>query len=275
MSTLACDTLDINRPSGGYIVAPSHGQDVKWGYVLQNSVIRPHKGINVKDVWLGRPWKNQPKTVYINTRTYVNIPAKGWYNTMGGLPVLWVEYNTVDANGNPLDLSQRETYYYYVDDNTGKKVETFDVKNTLTAEEAAQYTVKNVLGGTDNWQPDLMCEACEAPVVKGADGRMTWEPVPYAICYVVTKNGEVVGMTTDVSFDDYTETDKWQVQAVNENGGLSPKGVPNQASAIGMTAADVTGTETVYTVDGRRHSGLQHGLNIVRRADGRTVKVVK
>ena len=269
------DTLDINRPSGGYIVAPSHGQDVKWGYVLQNSVIRPHKGINVKDVWLGRPWKNQPKTVYINTRTYVNIPAKGWYNTMGGLPVLWAEYNTVDANGNPLDLSQRETYYYYVDDNTGKKVETFDVKNTLTAEEAAQYTVKNVLGGTDNWQPDLMCEACEAPVVKGADGRMTWEPVPYAICYVVTKNGEVVGMTTDVSFDDYTETDKWQVQAVNENGGLSPKGVPNQASAIGMTAADVTGTETVYTVDGRRRSGLQHGLNIVRRADGRSVKVVK
>ena len=111
------DTLDINRPSGGYIVAPSHGADVNWGYVFQNNVIRAHKGVNVNDVWLGRPWHNQPKTVFINTQTFVTIPAKGWYNTMGGLPSLWAEYNTVDANGNPVDLSQRETYYWYwIDD---------------------------------------------------------------------------------------------------------------------------------------------------------------
>ncbi len=269
------DTLEINRPSGGYIVAPSHAQDVKWGYVFQNNVIRPHKGIDVKDVWLGRPWHNQPKTVYINTQTFVNIPAKGWYNTMGGLPALWAEYNTTDANGNPVDLSQRETYYYYIDSNTGQKHEVFGVQNTLTADEAARYTVKNVMGGNDNWQPDLMCEACEAPVVKGVGGRLTWEAVPYAICYVVTKNGEVAGMTTDVSFDGFTETDKWQVQAVNENGGLSRKGLANSISAIGKTAVDANGIKTVYSLDGRRRSCLQHGLNIVRMDDGRSIKVVR
>ena len=227
------DTLQINRPSGGYIVAPRHTADTKWGYVFQNNIIRPRKGINVTDVWLGRPWHDQPKTVFINTKTYINIPAKGWYNTMGGLPALWAEYNTVDKDGNPVDLSQRETYYYYwIDKEAGTKAEVFNVKNTLTAEEAAEYTIKNVCGGSDNWQPDLMCEACDAPVVKGEGTKLSWQAVPYAICYVVTKNGEVAGFTKETSFDGYTSADTWQVQAVNEYGGLSQKATANVTTGI-------------------------------------------
>ncbi len=232
------DTLEINRPSGGYIVAPSHAADVKWGYVFQNNIIRAHKGVDVKDVWLGRPWHNEPKTVFINTQTFINLPAKGWYNTMGGLPALWAEYNTVDANGNPVDLSQRESYYYYMNGN--QKVEKFGVKNTLTAEEAAQYTIKNVCGGDDNWQPDMMCEACDAPVVKGEGSKLTWNAVPYAICYVVTKNGEVAGFTKDTSFDGFTAADTWQVQAVNENGGLSAYGTANVTTAISLQPTPIT-----------------------------------
>ena len=268
------DTLEINRPSGGYIVAPSHAADVKWGYVFQNNIIRPHKGVNVTDVWLGRPWHNSPKTVFINTQTFINIPAKGWYNTMGGLPELWAEYNTVDKDGNPVDLSQRDTYYYYM--NGDQKVEKFNVKNTLTAEEAAQYTLKNVMSGDDNWQPDLLCEACDAPVVKGADGQLTWEAVPYAICYVVTKNGEVAGFTKETTFSGYTDGDTWQVQAVNENGGLSQKATANKTATrienqqLGSTAT----IEAVYTLDGRQMQHMQPGLNIVKMSDGTIRKVM-
>lgn len=267
------DTLEINRPSGGYIVAPSHGADVKWGYVFQNNILRAHPGVNVTDVWLGRPWHNSPKTVFINLQTFISIPAKGWYNTMGGLPVLWAEYNTVDKNGNPLDLSQRETYYYYM--NGDQKVEAFNVKNTLTAEEAAQYTLKNVMGGSDNWQPDLLCEACDAPVVKGANGRLTWAAVPYAICYVVTKNGEVADFTTETSFEGYTATDIWQVQAVNEYGGLSLKGTANVDTGITQhLLPDTHHPAAIHTLDGRRQQQLQRGLNIVRMADGTACKVI-
>ena len=268
------DTLEINRPSGGYIVAPSHAADVKWGYVFQNNVLRARPGVNVTDVWLGRPWHNQPKTVFINLQTFINIPAKGWYNTMGGLPALWAEYNTVDKDGNPVDLSQRETYYYYTDRNTGEKHEVFNVKNTLTAEEAAQYTLKNVMGGSDNWQPDLLCEACDAPVVKGTDGRLSWEAVPYAICYVVTKNGEVAGFTKETTFEGYTEGDTWQVQAVNENGGLSQKASANTATGIHIVDTQPTAeVEAIYTIDGKRVTQLHHGLNIVRMSDGSTRKI--
>lgn len=258
------DTLQINRPSGGYIVAPRHTADTKWGYVFQNNIIRPRKGIDVTDVWLGRPWHDQPKTVFINTQTFINIPAKGWYNTMGGLPALWAEYNTVDKDGNPVDLSQRETYYYYwIDKEAGTKAEVFNVKNMLTDEEAAQYTIKNVCGGDDNWQPDLMCEACDAPVVKGNGSTLSWQAVPYAICYVVTKNGEVAGFTTQTSFDGFTSTDTWQVQAVNEYGGLSQKATAHNTTGITQHPTTITQHPTpIYTLAGQKVDKRYKGLVI-------------
>jgi hypothetical protein len=243
-------------------VAPRHTADTKWGYVFQNNIIRPRKGIDVTDVWLGRPWHDQPKTVFINTQTFINIPAKGWYNTMGGLPAIWAEYNTVDRDGNPVDLSQRETYYYYwIDKEAGTKAEVFNVKNTLTAEEAAQYTIKNVCGGADNWQPDLLCEACDAPVVKGEGSRLSWQPVPYAICYVVTKNGQVVGFTKDTNFDGYTAADTWQVQAVNENGGLSQKATANTATAV--NSLNVHPSPSIATPNSQRENLHRSTFNLI------------
>ena len=267
------DTLEINRPSGGYIVAPSHAADVKWGYVFQNNVIRPHAGVNVTDVWLGRPWHNNPKTVFINTQTFVNIPAKGWYETMGGLPVLWADYNTVDADGNPVDLSQRQDTYYYTDAN-GNRVEG-KAKNYLTDEEAAEYTIKNVMSGDDNWQPDLMCEPCDAPVPTISGSKLTWQAVPYAICYVITHDGEVAGFTTDTEFD-ATSNGIWQVQAVNEFGGLSMKATADTATGIVDTnsQSNKQTIETVYTIDGRKVSQTQHGLNIVRMNDNSVKKIL-
>ena len=276
------DTLEINRTSGGYIVAPRHTADTKWGYVFMNNIIRPGKDfktgntLNVTDVWLGRPWHDSPKTVFINTQTFVPIPAKGWYNTMGGLPELWADYNTVDADGNPLDLSQRESYYYYIDRSTGNKVEKFNVKNFLTDEEAAQYTLKNVMGGEDNWQPNLMCEPCDKPVVKSDGKKLVWEPVPYAICYVVTKDGIVVGFTTETSFYGYAEGETWQVQAVNEYGGLSAKAdVNSSATNISESSSPAkSGIDAVYSISGIRMSAPRQTVNIVRTNDGNVKKII-
>ncbi|MDY5656640.1 MAG: pectinesterase family protein, partial [Prevotella sp.] len=265
------DTIEINRPSGGYIVAPSHAADVKWGYVFMNNIIRPRQGVKVSDIWLGRPWHNSPKTVFINTQTFVNIPAAGWYDHMGGLPVLWADNNTVDANGNPVDLSQRRDTYWK--EENGEKVYG-KAKNYLTAEEAAQYTVKNVMGGDDNWQPDLLCEACEAPVVNAQGSKLSWSSVPYAICYVVTRNGEVAGFTTETTFDGYTADDRWQVQAVNEYGGLSPKAAPDVNTGISQKAGGPALPTAVYRLDGSRQAAPQSGLNIVRMSDGKVNKLM-
>ena len=228
------DTINIVRKSGGYIVAPSHPANTEWGYVFMNNLITAPGIPSQTDVWLGRPWHNSPKTVFINTKAEVTIPATGWYPTMGGLPAIWADYNTMDADGNPVDLSNRREWYYYLN---GTDTIWGKAKNYLTDEEAAQYTVKNCLTGTDTWQPELLCEACSTPEPTYTEGSesFSWQPVPYAICYVVTKDGKVDAITTNCSYP-RTEGSEYTVQAVNEYGGLSqagtlalvPTGIENQ-----------------------------------------------
>ena len=184
---------------------------------------------------------------------------------------MWADYNTVDADGNPVDLSQRRDTYYRTEN--GEKIYG-KAKNYLTPEEAAQYTIKNVMGGDDNWQPELLCEACDAPVVSIKDNKLVWEPVPYSICYVVVKDGEVVGFTTDCEFE-YTDGSNYTIQAANEQGGLSEKAIPTVADAISTFQSSESNTESIYTADGRKTNTIQHGINIIKQNNGKVVKVIK
>lgn len=270
------DTLYITRDKGGYIVAPSHDKSTKWGYVFLNNVITAPGEPSKTSVWLGRPWHGYPKTVFINTKAEVTIPATGWYETMGGLPALWAEYNTMDANGNPVDLSNRRTQYYKTEN--GEKVYGYSETAVLTAEQAAQYTVKNVCSGDDAWDPEIMCEACDAPQPKYANSTLTWDAVPYAICYVVTKDNEVIGFTKEPTFET-TGNGIYKVQAANEYGSLSKAAtVSVTATATGVdTVASVSGktVKAIYNIDGKQTNKRTAGVNVVKYTDGSAVKVVK
>ena len=183
---------------------------------------------------------------------------------------MWADYNTVDGDGNPVDLSHRQDTYWYKDA-SGNRVEG-KAKNYLTDEEAAQYTVKNVLSGDDNWQPELLTEACEAPKPVLSDGMIKWDAVPYAICYVITKNGKVEGFTTATSCE-YAAGNTYSIQAANEFGGLSEAtkvdtatGVENIEKAVGFVP------DAVYSLDGTRQTKAARGINIL--TDGKTAKKV-
>ena len=261
------NTINIVRKSGGYIVAPNQGENCKWGYVFQNNIVTAPGIPSETDVWLGRPWHETPKTVYLNTRFEVTIPATGWYPTMGGIPALWAEFNSMDGQGNPLDLSQRRVdYYYYADAEKTQLIEGKSAKAVLTAEEAAQYTVKNVCSGDDGWNPELITEACTTPEVTSADGILSWQPVAYAICYVVTQGDEVVAITTNTTYDTTTalasseNTESYKVQAVNEYGSLSEYGIP--ATTTGITTIKQTDTKsaTEYNITGQRVSPTYQGI---------------
>lgn len=255
--------LYIIRESGGYIVAPSHGADVEWGYVFNNCTITAPGVPSKTTVWLGRPWHNYPKIVFLNTRAEVTIPATGWYETMGGLPAIWADWNTTDGDGNLLDLSQRRDTYYYTDSNGNKVYGT--AKNHLTDEEAAEYTVKNVLSGTDNWEPVIKTEECETPVVSYSSGLLSWEPVKYAICYLVTKGDEVVGFTTDCQMNvNYDNANGLNVQAVNEFGGLSAKGSVNNSGLVAPEISSDYSIVDIYDLRGVKLQAPCQGVNIIR-----------
>lgn len=243
------DTINIVRKSGGYIVAPNHADGTTWGYVFMNNIITAPGNPSETDVWLGRPWHASPITVFINTRSYITIPATGWYPTMGGLPKLWAEYNTMDGDGNPLDLSHRITeYYYYADAEKTQKVTGHSEKAVLSAEEAAQYTVKNVLSGSDGWQPTLLTEACDKPTVSVTGTKLQWDAIPYAICYVVTADDEVIGFTTETTFDvtDAYKDKVLKVQAANEYGGLSAYGVAKTYTGIKTVSTETESNDDAW-----------------------------
>ena len=262
-------TLLITRNSGGFIVAPSHGKDVKWGYVFRDCTITAPGDPSKTTVWLGRPWHNFPKTVFLNTCAEVNIPAAGWYETMGGLPAIWADWNTTDAKGNLLDLSQRRDTYYYTDRESGERVYG-TAKNHLTDEEAAEYTLANVLSGSDAWQPAVKTEACEAPIPVIEGNTLSWQPVDYAICYLVTDGDNVVDITIETSVEidsDRTEAHSYGVQAVNEFGGLSARTSPGLSGISEINAPGTLEIVAIYDIHGRRLTDTVSGVNIVCYVD--------
>jgi hypothetical protein len=127
----------------------------------------------------------------------------------------------MDWEGNPVDLSNRNDYYYYTDKNTNTKVEG-NAKSSLTDEEVRQYTVKNVLGGDDNWMPGEALEPCVKPTATLTATALNWDVVPYAIGYVVTVNDTIKYNTTETSMPLSTiGLGQVSIQAVNEHGSLS------------------------------------------------------
>jgi len=279
--------LNINREKGGYIVAPSHTADTRWGYVFNNTTITTAYASDPStyQVYFGRPWHNEPVTVFLHTQCEVGTYDGYWYETMGGLPKLWAVYDIWDKNGNKMSEVSRSEYWKYNDDKTEKITAT--AKNSLTDEEAAQYTIANVFAGdktsnaeTGVWNPLPIVEKTAAPQPTAVDGGATWEAVPYAICYVVTVNGKVVDFPTATQIKGLKVDDVVTVQAVNEYGALSapsPAVVVNEASGIETlhSAADMTVPEALFTVDGKRIGHMQHGLIILRKSDGSVVKVLK
>ena len=216
-------TLNIVRDAGGYIVAPSHYEATRWGYVFRNTVITAPDEDNTQ-VYFGRPWHNAPKTVFIDTECRVKTYEGYWYPEMGAIPALWAVYNIWDKNGYLMTNESREDYWYEGDNG---EIINGKAKNYLTDEEAAEYTVENVLSGdgsdlaTGIWNPLPMVEQTSKPVLReGTDGQVVWDADEYAICYVVKVNGMVKAFVTEPYYA-ANEGETIVVQSVNEYGALS------------------------------------------------------
>jgi pectin methylesterase-like acyl-CoA thioesterase len=212
-------TIYCTRSAGGYIVAPSHLAATVWGYVFSNCTIDgPSTSYTT---YLGRPWSNSPKASFFNTTVKINIYPAGWWDHMGAIPATFADYNTMDAGGNLIDMSGRISKYWYV---SGTDTIKGTARNSYTNTEAANYTLNNVLSGSDAWDPVSIVETTENPSnVVYANGTITWNTTPYAISYIILRNSKVIGFTTSTTFTDnaYPVSAVYTVIAVAESGALS------------------------------------------------------
>ena len=277
--------VELRQIAGGYAAVPS--KSIKYGFTYKDCVINGEEAIvdyakqtkkTAADAdgnyTLGRPWgSGTPVALFIDTKMNVVPSAIGWNEMSGGWPKRFAEYNSTTSTGSVIDLSGRKTWWHQ-----GGKEEnpTIGEENNpvLTAEEAAEAgNLHNMFG---EWDPTLATE--QAPLVqdvKLAGNELSWTGSNYALLYAIVKNGEVIGFTTDTTYDISTaaaasrragSTDKYQIRAANEMGGL------NEASAV-ATATDgietvndnvnVNLNDNIYNLQGIRVNKAQKGVYII------------
>ena len=211
--------LILGNKAGNIISAPNTNADTRWGYVFQHCTVKADEGANLvaDGNWnLGRPWQNEPRTYYLYTTMEVLPDAKGWSN-MGNLITHFYEYKSYDKNGELIDLSTREN----------SPSSTNHYTPVLTDEEAAQFTLRNVLGGNDSWEAIDETQQCAAPSHVSLLGTtLSWDAVEGARCYVIFKDGAYVDNTTATSYH-VDATGNYAVCAANLNGGLGAKAYPH------------------------------------------------
>lgn len=272
---------------GGYLAVPS--QPKKYGYIFKDCTIKDAtaaKDLN-GNYTLGRPWgKGTPIALYIDTKMEAIPSAAGWDEMSGGYPKRFAEYNSTTSTGSTVDLKDRKKVYDAYDSKNGdyyvnRRNETAE-SPILAAEEAAFYTVENIMGQDDDWDPTAATEQASAPTnVKLNGTTLAWDNNDYALLWAVCKNGKIVDFTITPSYivDDASAT--WSVRAANEMGGLSEATVVGQGTGIRniTSATDAAVIKTaIYAADGTQLSNLQKGINIIVKtlADGskKTSKVI-
>jgi hypothetical protein len=199
----------------------------------------------------------------LNTTMIIKPNAAGWGEWSTAHAVIqYAEYNSVDADGNPVDVSQRATTIGGQPNNP-----------VITAEEAANYIPEAIFSG--EWKPYELAVQCEAPEAELKDGTISWTPANNgAIAYMISKNGEMLGITTETSFvvehgvtaprRAEATPDKYTIRAANPRGGFGEAKEVKDGAATGIDAVkNGQDADAIYNLQGVRVNNVQKGVYIV------------
>lgn len=234
-----CNLILRDRKSNN-IAAPSTEIDQEWGYVFNECSIKPESDnmtkFTDKDWTLARAWNNSPACTYLNTKMYTQPQSYGWGRSMeSNLMLRFHEYKSIDGADNMLSLVTRSLAACVPAAGSDDVI--------LSDEQASGYTLRNVVGGTDGFEPKELCMQIDAASGAEADydenhevwnddivlddDILQWNKHTTALCYVVfklneaTNKWEYIDNTTDtiINLADYG-SGYYSVRAANQRGGL-------------------------------------------------------
>lgn len=222
----ACNIYLEDR-AGNHVTAPSTAITTNWGYVFRDCTIDGFAQNN-GSYKLSRPWQGSPKVVYINT-IMKQLPANEGWSEWGTLPSVYAEYNSLTGAGIAVDLSGRRKTY------SNGSGGTVTLNPVLTETQANNYTIENVLSGSDTWQPTLATEQASIPVVSNTGKVLNWANDNYVLGWAVFKDDVFVTFTTSNSYDASAQTSGlFTVRAANAMGGLSAKSNAVDAATLSL-----------------------------------------
>jgi pectinesterase len=125
-ATALFNNCTIFSKRDSYITAASTPEGKPFGYVFLNCKITAAP--EAKKVYLGRPWRDYAKTVFVKCDLGSQIVPAGWSNWQGTARDKTAYYAEYGNTGPGADVSQRVSW-----------------SHQLTKEEAEKYTVTNIL----------------------------------------------------------------------------------------------------------------------------------
>ncbi|RKD86463.1 pectinesterase family protein [Mangrovibacterium diazotrophicum] len=135
------DNCTINSKSDSYVTAASTVENQPFGYVFLNCKLTADEGVS--KCYLGRPWRDYAKVVYLNCELGGHILPEGWSNWGGTQRDQTAYYAEYQSSGAGANTEQRISWSHQLSD-----------------KEAKAYTIENIFNpgnrvksGTDNWNP--------------------------------------------------------------------------------------------------------------------------
>lgn len=271
-----CNIIHRDR-SGNNIVAPEQGEIQEWGYVFNNCTIKTetenpeqHKDYN----WtLARPWNHSPACTFLNTTMETLPKLTGWGKMNTGRIIRFHEYRSKDAAGKLISLSTRSL--------TACAPGAGSDECVLSEVQAATYTKRNALGGSDGFEPDKLCAQINAQSGKVAgekaaenqivwkddieleDNLLKWNKQDEALCYFLFKKddaGKWIYLENTIS-NQVNLTDhgagSYCVRAANQRGGLG-----GATQTIEYVVADPYEL-TIKKVEGYKEGDVDYGWTTI------------
>jgi len=125
-ATVLFDECTIYSKSSSYITAASTPQGKSFGYVFMKCKITAKEG--VQNVYLGRPWRDFAKVVFMNCDLGPHIFPAGWSNWTGTSRDKTAFFAEFDNSGPGADISHRVEW-----------------SHQLNKTEASEYTLQKIL----------------------------------------------------------------------------------------------------------------------------------
>jgi pectinesterase len=125
-ATVLFDSCIVCSKSNSFITAASTPPGKRFGYVFRNCKLISVNGAD--KVYLGRPWRDYAKVVFLNCELGSHILPSGWSNWSGTTRDKTAWFGEFGNTGPGADISQRVSW-----------------SHQLTKEAAAEYTIENVL----------------------------------------------------------------------------------------------------------------------------------
>ncbi len=133
-STAVFDECTIHCLKDSYITAASTAQNTKYGYLFNHCKLTADTSVH--KMYLGRPWRNYAKTVFLECEMGEHIRPEGWHNWSKPEAEMNAFYAEYKNYGPGADISKRVKWSRQLDE-----------------KQAQEWTVENLLAGNDGWNP--------------------------------------------------------------------------------------------------------------------------